>query len=80
MDILRSSKTITTFLTLGGLIFELGRHSHKIDSIFPKIYALEKESQYIKKTVSDINVKLSTIEEKVINVDKEVTYIRNKMD
>ena len=42
MDILKSTKMLTTFLTLSGLIFQLGRHSHKIDSIFPKIYALEE--------------------------------------
>ena len=80
MDILKSTKMLTTFLTLSGLIFQLGRHSHKIDSIFPKIYALEEESEYITKSIGDINIKLSTIEERVINVDKEVTYIRNKMD
>ena len=80
MNIATSTKIITGIVTLGGMIFEIGRQSHRLDSIFPKLYAMEEENRYIQDIVGEINIKLSVIDEKVSNVEKEVSYIRNKMD
>ena len=80
MNLLTSTKFITGAVTLVGIIFEMGRQSNRIDSIFPSIYAMEEENEYIKEIVGHINIKLSKIDEKVSNVEKEIYYIKNKMD
>ena len=80
MNIFSSTKLITGAAALAGIIFEIGRQSHRIDSIFPTIYAMEEENEYIKEIVGHINIKLTKIDEKVSNVEKEVSYIRNKID
>tara|TARA_Y100001970_G_scaffold285403_1_gene404998 strand:+ start:158 stop:406 length:249 start_codon:yes stop_codon:yes gene_type:complete len=67
-------------LAFAGIVYEMGRHSQKIGDLIPRVYAMEEEIKETDATLFEIFGKLSSIEEKVINMEKEVNYIRTKLD
>ena len=67
-------------LAFAGIVYEMGRHSQKIGDLIPRVYAMEDEIKDTDATLFEIFGKLTTIEEKVTNMEKEVNYIRSKLD
>ena len=80
MSITHLSKIGAGLLAFGGIVYEMGRQSQKIGDLIPKVYAMEEDQKATDVTLFEIFGKVLSIEEKVINMEKEVNYIRVKLD
>jgi len=80
MSISGLSKIGAGLLAFGGIVYEMGRQAQKIGDLIPKVYAMEDDLKATDVTLFEIFGKVSSIEEKVINMEKEVNYIRTKLD
>ena len=74
------AKIGTGLLAFGGIVYEMGRQSQKIGDLIPKVYAMENDLKATDVTLFEIFGKVSSIEEKVTNMEKEVNYIRSKLE
>ena len=61
-DFLKNSSNV------GGLIFQMGKLTQKVDNIVPQVHALETQQLNNGTTLYDIHGKISKLEEKVDNV------------
>ena len=80
MSLTHLSKIGAGLFAFGGIVYEMGRQSQKIGDLIPKVYAMEEDQKATDVTLFEIFGKVSSIEEKVINMEKEVNYIRTKLD
>ena len=64
------SKIGAGLLAFGGIVYEMGRQAQKIGDLIPKIYAMEDDLKATDVTLFEIFGKVSSIEEKVINMEK----------
>ena len=72
-----------TVISIGGLIFQIGRHSEKLDILNNKVYAQEKKVDENYKYINDIKIFMSRSDEKLddMNVSiKEIKYKLEKID
>jgi len=69
----------TVILTVGGLIFQMGKLTQKVDNIVPQVHALETQQQNNGTTLYDIHGKISKLEEKVDNVASDVKIIKKNI-
>ncbi len=67
-------------IAFGGIVYEIGRHSQKLGDLIPEVLALEKKIDNHSSNMYDVHGKLSSIEERIIHMEKEVLYIRDKLD
>jgi len=74
------SKIGGAILAFGGIVYEIGRQSQKLGDLIPAVHAMEqnKNDQFV--TIAKIYTKVSLIEERVLHMDKEIEYIRNKIE
>lgn len=80
MNVSHLSKIAGGLLAFGGIVYEMGRQSQKLGDLIPKVYALEDEQKATDITLFEIFGKVSSIEQKVIHMEKELNYIRTKID
>jgi hypothetical protein len=52
-------------VTIGGLIFQAGRQSERIDELFTKAYAAETERKDVKEVIYDMHGRICAIENDV---------------
>jgi hypothetical protein len=67
-------------LSIGGIIFQIGKQSEKLHSIGFQVNALEQKDDYHNNFMNDINSKLLLADEKLKNIENDVKYIKNKTD
>ena len=73
-------------ITAGGIIFQMGKLSQRVDDILPRANALEREQAGIKDTLFDIHGKVCRSEEKLNIIEKDINimeqdikYIRDEI-
>ncbi len=71
---------ICASLSIGGIIFQIGKQSEKLHSIGFQVNALEQKDDYYNNFMNDINSKLLLADEKLKNIENDVKYIKNKTD
>ena len=72
-----------TVLSIGGLVFQLGKHSEKLDIINNKVYAQEKKVDENYKYINDMKIFMSRSDEKLDDMNttiKEIKYKLEKID
>ena len=69
-----------TVLSLGGLVFQIGRHSEKLDLLNNKVYAQEKKVEENYKYINDMKIFMSRSDEKLDDMNANIKEIKMKLD
>ena len=69
-----------TVLSLGGLVFQIGRHSEKLDLLNNKVYAQEKKVEENYKYINDMKIFMSRSDEKLDDMNANIKEIKIKLD
>ena len=69
-----------TVLSLGGLVFQIGRHSEKLDLLNNKVYAQEKKVEENYKYINDMKIFMSRSDEKLDDMNTTIKEIKNKLE
>ena len=69
-----------TVLSLGGLVFQIGRHSEKLDLLNNKVYAQEKKVEENYKYINDMKIFMSRSDEKLDDMNISIKEIKYKLE
>ena len=69
-----------TVISIGGLIFQIGRHSEKLDLLNNKVYAQEKKVDENYKYINDMKVFMSRSDEKLDDMNTSIKEIKYKLE
>jgi len=69
-----------TVLSIGGLVFQIGRHSEKLDLLNNKVYAQEKKVDENYKYINDMKVFMSRSDEKLDDMKTSIKEIKYKLE
>jgi peptidoglycan hydrolase CwlO-like protein len=69
-----------TVISIGGLIFQIGRHSEKLDLLNNKVYAQEKKVDENYKYINDMKIFMSRSDEKLDDMNANIKEIKMKLD
>ena len=71
---------VATMATAGGLIFQIGKHSEKLDLLNNKVYAQEKKVDENYKYINDMKIFMSRSDEKLDDINLSIKEIKNKLE
>ena len=74
-----SARIVTALMAVGGVVYQTGRLTHKLDSLVPQVHALENEKKDIQDTLFEIHGKVSSMNEKVDMLSDDMKEIKRKM-
>ena len=66
-------------ITIGGIIFQVGKLSEKVDTILPKVHSLEEEQKSHSNVLFDIHGKVSSLNEKLDGISDDVKLIKKRI-
>jgi len=69
-----------TVLSIGGLIFQMGRHSEKLHILNTVVYAQEKKVVENHDSINDIKIFMSRTDEKLDDMNITIKEIKTKLD
>ena len=72
-----------TVLSIGGLIFQIGKHSEKLDVLGNTVYAQEKKVDENYKYINDIKMFISRTDErldKLNDINDDIKEIKHKLE
>ena len=69
-----------TVLSLGGLVFQIGKHSEKLDLLNNKVYAQEKKVEENYKYINDMKIFMSRSDEKLDDMNTTIKEIKYKLE
>ena len=72
-----------TVLSMGGLIFQIGKHSEKLDVLGNTVYAQEKKVEVNYKYINDIKMYISRTDErldKLNDITEDIKEIKHKLE
>ena len=72
-----------TILSIGGLIFQIGKHSEKLDVLGNTVYAQEKKVDVNYKYINDIKMFISRTDErlgKLNDINDDIKEIKHKLE
>ena len=69
-----------TVISIGGLIFQIGRHSEKLDLLNNKVYAQEKKVDENYKYINDMKIFMSRSDEKLDDMNITIKEIKYKLE
>tara|TARA_B100001248_G_C27363468_1_gene447718 strand:+ start:693 stop:941 length:249 start_codon:yes stop_codon:yes gene_type:complete len=66
-------------ISIGGIIFQIGKQAEKLHNISFQIDALENNEKEYNNFMNNINSKLLLADEKLKNIENDVKYIKSKI-
>ena len=69
-----------TVISIGGLIFQIGRHSEKLELLNNKVFAQEKKVDENYKYINDMKIFMSRSDEKLDDMNANIKEIKMKLD
>jgi len=63
-------------ISIGGIIFQTGKHAEKIDFVFGKVEAQEKKIEYNDKNLCEIKSDLKTLSHDITAIKQDVHDIK----
>ena len=69
-----------TVLSIGGIVFQIGRHSEKLDLLNNKVYAQEKKVDENYKYINDMTIFMSRSDEKLDDMNTSIKEIKYKLE
>ena len=70
---------IAATTTVGGLIFQIGKHSEKLDMIGFKVEAQEKKEEYLNQSVNDIKASIQSLQKDISYIKEDVHDIKTSI-
>ena len=70
------SRVSMLVITIGGIIFQVGKLSEKVDTILPKVHSLEENQKANNNVLFDIHGKVSSLNEKIDGIGNDVKMIK----
>ena len=69
-----------TVISIGGLIYQIGRHSEKLDLLNNKVFAQEKKVDENYKYINDMKIFMSRSDEKLDDMNTTIKEIKYKLE
>ena len=73
---------IGAFVTTGGILFQIGKQSEKLDTIGVKVEAQEKKDIFNNEKICEIYNKVNILQNDISNIKEDIneikSYIRNR--
>lgn len=73
---------IGAFVTTGGILFQIGKQSEKLDTIGVKVEAQEKKDMFNNEKICEIYNKVNILQNDISNIKEDIneikSYIRNR--
>ena len=69
-----------TVISIGGLIFQIGKHSEKLELLNNKVFAQEKKVDENYKYINDMKIFMSRSDEKLDDMNNNIKEIKMKLD
>tara|TARA_Y100000817_G_C16810750_1_gene524141 strand:+ start:370 stop:618 length:249 start_codon:yes stop_codon:yes gene_type:complete len=66
-------------LSMGGIVFQIGKHAEKLDTMGFQVNALENKEENYNIFMNNIHSKLLLSDEKLKNIENDVKYIKSKV-
>ena len=67
-------------ISIGGIIFQTGKHAEKIDFVFGKVEAQEKKVEYTDQNVCEIKSDLKTLTNDVATIKQDIRDVKQRMN
>jgi peptidoglycan hydrolase CwlO-like protein len=67
-------------ISIGGIIFQTGKHAEKIDFVFGKVEAQEKKIEYNDKNLCEIKSDLKTLSHDITAIKQDVHDIKKNLN
>ena len=69
-----------TVIYIGGLIFQIGKHSEKLDLLSNKVYAQESKVDVNDKSINNLRIFISRSDEKLDDMNSSIKEIKKKLE
>ena len=70
---------IAATTTVGGLIFQIGKHAEKLDIIGFKVEAQEKKEEHLNQSVNDIKASIQSLQKDISYIKEDVHDIKTSI-
>lgn len=70
---------IAASATVGGMIFQMGKHSEKLDFLGTKVEAQEKKEEFMNEKLCEIYNKMNTLQNDISYMKEDVHDIKLKL-
>lgn len=67
-------------LSIGGIIFQTGKHAEKIDFVFGKVEAQEKKVDYNNESLCEIKSDIKTLTNDVATIKQDIRDVKQRMN
>ncbi len=67
-------------ISIGGIIFQTGKHAEKIDFVFGKVEAQEKKVDYNNESLCEIKSDIKTLTNDVATIKQDIRDVKQRMN
>ncbi len=67
-------------ISIGGIIFQTGKHAEKIDFVFGKVEAQEKKVDYNNEALCEIKSDIKTLTNDVATIKQDIRDVKQRMN
>ena len=64
-------------ISIGGIIFQTGKHADKLDILWSKVEAQEKKEEYMNSTLYEIKGDLKTLGHDITSIKEDICEIKD---
>jgi len=64
-------------VSIGGIIFQTGKHADKLEFLWSKVEAQEKKEEYMNTTLYEIKSDLKTLSHDIESIKEDICEIKN---
>lgn len=67
-------------ISIGGIIFQTGKHAEKIDFVFGKVEAQEKKVDYNNESLCEIKSDIKTLSNDVATIKQDIRDVKQRIN
>ena len=64
-------------VSVGGIIFQMGKHADRLDFLWGKVEALEKKEEYMNSTLYEMKSDLKTLTHDINSIKEDICEIKD---
>jgi hypothetical protein len=64
-------------VSIGGIIFQTGKHADRLDFLWSKVEAQEKKEEYMNSTLYEIKSDIKTLKHDIDNIKEDISEIKD---
>tara|TARA_Y100000022_G_C13127709_1_gene318874 strand:+ start:25 stop:273 length:249 start_codon:yes stop_codon:yes gene_type:complete len=64
-------------VSIGGIIFQMGKHADRLDFLWAKVEAQEKKEEYMNSTLYEIKSDIKTLKHDIDNIKGDISEIKD---